>query len=118
MFSRDVLRIDAPQVAEAIETALRSQLTALRRRGIVVGVSGGIDSSVVAALASRAVGPERVLALLMPERDSSSESAELGRLLAKSFGFPVELEELHGVLAAAGCYRRQDEAIRHVFPEY
>jgi NAD+ synthase len=118
MFSQDVLRIDPQGVADAIETAIRSQLTTLRRRGIVVGVSGGIDSSVVAALASRAVGPERVLALLMPERDSSSESAELGRLLAKRFGFPVELEELHGVLAAAGCYRRQDEAIREVFPEY
>ena len=118
MFSQDVLRIDPQGVADAIETAIRSQLTTLRRRGIVVGVSGGIDSSVVAALASRAVGPARVLALLMPERDSSSESAELGRLLAKRFGFPVELEELHGVLAAAGCYRRQDEAIREVFPEY
>ena len=83
MFSRDVLRIDAAQVANQIEQALKSQvLTTLRRRGIVVGLSGGIDSSVVTALAARAMGPERVLVLLMPERDSASESAMLGRLLS------------------------------------
>ena len=58
MFSRDVLRIDAATVANQIEQALKTQvLTTLRRRGIVVGLSGGIDSSVVTALAARAMGP-------------------------------------------------------------
>ncbi len=119
MFSRDVLRIDAAQVTAQIESALREQvLTKLRRRGVVLGVSGGIDSSVVAALAARTFGPQRVLALLMPERDSSSESTTLGRLLTERFQIPTVMEELHDILAAAGCYRRQDEAIRTVFPEY
>jgi NAD+ synthase len=118
-FSKDVLRIDAAAVAAQIEQALKAQvLTTLRRRGIVVGLSGGIDSSVVTALAARAVGPNRVVALLMPERDSSSESAMLGRLLADKLGVPTVLEELHAILAAAGCYTRQDEAIRTIFPEY
>ena len=64
---------------------LKSQvLTTLRRRGVVVGLSGGIDSSVVTSLGARAFGPDRVLALLMPERDSASESAALGRLLASA----------------------------------
>jgi NAD+ synthase len=119
MFSKDVLRIDAAQVATQIEQALKSQvLTTLRRRGIVVGLSGGIDSSVVTSLAARAMGPNRVLVLLMPERDSASESAMLGRLLADKLGVPTVLEELHAILAAAGCYTRQDEAIRTIFPEY
>src|SRR6266481_9674770 len=56
----------------------------LRRRGVVVAVSGGIDSSVCAALAARAFGRERVLALLLPEHDSSRESTRLGRLVARS----------------------------------
>jgi len=119
MFSTDVLRIDAAEVASQIEQALKTQvLTTLRRRGIVVGLSGGIDSSVVTSLAARAMGPNRVLVLLMPERDSASESAALGRLLAGQLGVPVQLEELGGILDAAGCYARQDEAIRTVFPEY
>jgi NAD+ synthase len=119
MFSKDVLRIDAPQVASQIEEALRVQvLTTLRRRGIVVGLSGGIDSSVVTTLAARALGPNRVFVLLMPERDSASESALLGRQLASQLGVPAELEELGDILAAAGCYARQDAAIRTVFPEY
>jgi NAD+ synthase len=73
---------------------------------------------VVTSLAARAFGPERVLALLMPERDSASESAMLGRLLTSKLGVPTELEELGGIMEAAGGYRRQDEAIRSVFPEY
>jgi len=119
MFSKQVLAIDAATVAAQIEESLRTQvLTTLRRKGVVVGLSGGIDSSVVTSLAARAFGPERVLVLLMPERDSASESAALGRLLANKLGVPTILEELHEILAAAGCYRRQDEAIRSIFPEY
>jgi NAD+ synthase len=119
MFSKQVLEIDAATVAAQIEESLRTQvLTTLRRKGVVVGLSGGIDSSVVTSLAARAFGPERVLVLLMPERDSASESAALGRLLANKLGVPTILEELHEILAAAGCYRRQDEAIRSIFPEY
>ena len=119
MFSKQVLEIDPATAAAQIEHALKTQvLTTLRRKGVVVGLSGGIDSSVVTSLAARAFGPDRVLVLLMPERDSASESAALGRLLANQLGVPTILEELHAILDAAGCYRRQDEAIRAVFPEY
>jgi NAD+ synthase len=64
------------------------------------------------------MGPSHVLVLLMPERDSASESAALGRLLAGQLGVPAQLEELGEILAAAGCYSRQDDAIRTIFPEY
>jgi NAD+ synthase len=119
MFSKDVLRIDAPAVAEAIQTAIRTQvLQTLKRRGIVVGLSGGIDSSVVTALSAKALGPAKVLALLMPERDSSSDSARLGRLLTDQMSIPTIVEDLGPVLDAAGCYERQTEAIRSVHPEF
>ena len=119
MFSKDVLLIDCAAVARDIEEALRAQvLTTLRRRGIVVGLSGGIDSSVVTTLAARALGPQRVLAILMPERDSASESAQLGRLLTGALGVPTIVEALGDILSAAGAYSRQDEAIRQVFPDY
>lgn len=117
-FSPEVLRLDLASTASTIESAIRQQVQSLHRRGIVVGLSGGIDSSVVTSLAVRALGPSRVQVLLMPERDSSSESLTLGRLLTGRLGVPTQVEEIAPILQAAGCYARQDEAIRSVFPEY
>jgi NAD+ synthase len=117
-FSPAVLSIDVAQTAAAIEQAIRQHVTELRRRGIVVGLSGGIDSSVVTTLAARALGPERVQVLLMPERDSSPVSKELGRQLTSRLGTPTILEEITPILEGAGCYERQDDAIRMVFPDY
>lgn len=119
LFSTDVLKIDCARSSRIIEDALREQLgRTLKRKGLVVGLSGGIDSSVVAALAVRALGPERVVALLMPERDSSPTSFELGKMLAEHLRIPWVREDIGPALAALGCYTRQDEAIRTVFPEY
>ncbi|HEU4412580.1 MAG TPA: NAD(+) synthase [Polyangiaceae bacterium] len=119
MFSSDVLRIDAAAVEEKIVRAIREQvLGTLRRKGAVVGMSGGIDSSVVAALCARALGPQRVLGVFMPERDTSGDALRLGRAVAAAFDIPTELEDIAPALAGARCYERQVEAIRVVFPEY
>jgi len=119
LFSREVLRIDAAAVAARIEASIREQVLAtLRRRGAVVGLSGGIDSSVVGTLCARALGPERVVGLLMPERDSSGDSLRLGRMLAEHLGIRHVVEDIAPALAGLGCYQRQAEAIRQVFPEY
>jgi NAD+ synthase len=119
MFSAEVLRIDAATVAETIQSAIKEQVRSrLHRRGVVLGLSGGVDSSVVAALCARALGPERVLGLFMPERDSSPDALRLGRAMAAHLGIATALEELGPALEAIGCYRRQDEAIRAVFPAY
>jgi NAD+ synthase len=118
MFSSAVLDIDLAKTAHDIEQAIRRQVSELRRRGVVVGLSGGIDSSVVTTLSARAVGPERVQVLLMPERASSPESEQLGRMLASKLGTPTLVEDIAPALEGAGCYRRQTEAIRMMFPEY
>jgi NAD+ synthase len=119
MFSRDVLRLDVGAEIDRIGGLLREEvLGVLRRRGLVVALSGGIDSSVVAALAARALGPDRVIGLLMPERDSSADALRLGRLVAEQLGIDHRVEEIDGILAAFGCYGRQADAARMVFPEY
>ncbi|HWM84420.1 MAG TPA: NAD(+) synthase [Kofleriaceae bacterium] len=119
MFSATTLDIDAPGASKQIQETLAVQVRdTLRRRGAVVGLSGGIDSSVVAALCARALGPDRVLGLLMPERDSSPDSLRLGRLLAEHLGVEVLVEDIAPTLTAIGCYDRQRDAIRQVFPEY
>jgi NAD+ synthase len=117
--SRDTLLIDAEAEAERIVTAMRRHLrTDLRRRGLVLGLSGGIDSSVCAALAARAIGPERVFAMFMPENDSDPLSLELGRSVATTFGIPSVVEDIGPTLAAMGCYQRRDDFIRQLVPEY
>ncbi len=118
-FSVASLDIDPRQEADRIAATLREQVVRrLRRKGLVVGLSGGIDSSVCAALCVRALGPDRVLGIMMPERDSDPESLELGREVAERFGIESVLEDIAPTLEAIGCYRRRDEAFRSVFPEY
>jgi NAD+ synthase len=119
VFSAAALELDAERECERIAAAIREQvLKRLRRRGAVVGLSGGIDSSVTAALAARALGPERVLAVFMPERESESDSLVLGRSVADRFGIQSVTEDIGPQLAAAGCYRRRDEFIRRLVPEF
>jgi len=119
LFSSDVLAIDAAKATDRIVSFLRdSVLGVLRRRGAVLGISGGVDSAVVAALAARAFGAERTLGLFMPERDSSPDSLRLGRRVAEAFAIPTLLEDVTPALEALGCYRRQADAARQVFPEF
>jgi NAD+ synthase len=119
VFSASVLTLDPVAEVARIVAAMRSQvLESLRRRGAVVGTSGGVDSSVVAALCARAFGRERVLGLCTPERDSSENSLTFARALAASLGIESVTEDITATLEAAGCYRRQLEAIRSVVPEY
>lgn len=117
--SPDILKIDAASEAERIAASIRELVfKKLRRKGAVVGVSGGIDSAVVAFLCARALGPERVLVLFTPEADSSPDSLRLGKLVAESLHSPSQLEDITPILQAAGCYERRDDAIRQVVPEY
>lgn len=118
-FSKEILNVDPAEVSRRIEERLRDQVFhQLKRNGVVVGLSGGIDSSVCAALCARALGPERVLGLFMPENDSSDDSLKLGTLLANHFGIKTVLENIGPLLEAGGCYARRDEAIRTLLPNY
>ena len=114
----DVLNLDLGAEAERIAVRLREILRDLARRGLVVAMSGGIDSSVCAALAVRAVGKGKVFGLLLPEQDSSSGSSARGRQLADHLGIECELVDIAPALEAIGCYRWRDDAIRRVFPGY
>src|SRR5882762_11682811 len=113
------LEIDPAAMTARIGEALRRQLASdLKRRGFVVGMSGGVDSSVCAALAVGTVGPGRVLGLFMPERESDPESLRLARVMAEQLGIDSITEDIAPVLEGAGCYRRRNEAIRRIVPEF
>jgi len=117
--SAEVLRIDAPRETERISEAIRDQVfNRLRRKGAVIGVSGGIDSSVVAFLCARALGNDRVQTLFTPEAESSPDSLRLGRMVAERLNVPSVVEEITPILQGARCYQRRDDAVRLVVPEY
>ncbi len=115
----DPLRLDAGvETARIVEKLRRQVADTLRRRGLVVAMSGGVDSSVGACLAVRAMGPRRVFGLMMPEHDSDPDSERLARGLADQLGIEHRVENIAPILEAVGCYSRRNAAIREVLPEF
>lgn len=118
-FSIDALKLDYPKVVEELVEVLQHQVyVQLKRGGAIVGTSGGIDSSVVAGLCAKVFGPDKVMGIIMPDKDSSSESTDLAIELAKTFGYGYIINDVTTALEGAGCYRLRDEAMRRVFPDY
>jgi NAD+ synthase len=117
--SADTLRLDAERTVAEISERLREVVYKdLRRRGAVIGLSGGVDSSLVAHLCADAFGPERVLGVLMPEGESAPDTLDLSQVAADAAGVETVVEDITSLLEAAGCYERRDAAIRTVMPEY
>lgn len=119
-FSRDILLLDNVEaVVESITNKLREDVFhTLSRKGGVIGISGGIDSSVCLALAARALGPDKVLGVMIPEKDSNPESEEFATKLATKLGVTAIKEVITPALEGFRCYERRDEAVKQIFPEY
>lgn len=118
-FSRTSLNVDPISEVERISSWIQNTIRqTLRKRGAVIGISGGIDSSVVLALTVKAIGSKNVLGLMLPESESSPESAELALLLADQLGVETLTENISGALNGALCYQRRDEAIQSFIPGF
>lgn len=119
MLSPKVLELDpAAETDRIVQFLKKTVLETQRRRGAVLGISGGIDSSVVATLCVRAFGKDKVVGLFMNEEDSSDETHRYGRLIAEHLQIKTFDENITPMLRELGCYRRRDEAIKSVVPEY
>ena len=101
-----------------IDNGIKGALRSLRKRGVIVAISGGIDSSVTAAICAKVIGPSKVFGLLLPENDSSLSSESLGKVLAEHIGIEYITHDIGPSLEAIGCYQWRDDAIRKIFPEY
>lgn len=119
-FNKDILLLENIETeVEMITNRLREDIHFnLRRNGAVVGISGGIDSSVTLALAVKALGSNKVLGIMMPERDSSPESKNFALKLAQKFNVETIEEDITKSLEGFDCYGRRDEAVSSIFPEY
>ncbi len=118
-FTKDALNLDAAQeVARLVDYLKQTVHQKLRRQGAVIGISGGIDSSVVLALCAQAFGAQRVVGLMLPEDESSPDSATLAQEVADEFGVQTFTENITGALDGFGCYERRNEAIQRLFPDF
>lgn len=118
-FSRDILKIkDIEKLADDLGRQLKEQLFKYKRRGAVIGISGGIDSSVSLALAAKYLGPDKVFGVMIPEKDSNPDSETMASRLAKQYGVEAVVENIRPALEGFKCYERRDEAIQRVFPDF
>ncbi|GAB4267266.1 MAG: NAD(+) synthase [Candidatus Promineifilaceae bacterium] len=118
-FHKNILKLNPAQETERIVNKMRQDIFhTLKRKGGVLGVSGGVDSAVVLALAVQALGADRLVALLLPERESSPDSARLARQVCHQFGVTPIVEDVTAALLGFGAYQRRDEAVKALFPEY
>ncbi|MBN2593262.1 MAG: NAD(+) synthase, partial [Sedimentisphaerales bacterium] len=117
-FNKDILKLDCKSEVERICEFIRQALRDMKREGIVVGLSGGIDSALSVALCVEAIGKDKVFGLILPEKESNPVSAEYASKHAQKLGIETETVDITPTLEAFGTYRRRDDVIRDVFPEY
>ena len=117
-FSKEVLRINGEVEADKISGFIRDQTLSLHRDGIIIGLSGGVDSALCAALSVKAIGKDKVLGLMLPDKESSPQSAELATQQAQRIGIRTQLVDITPVLEAFGTYEKRDAVAKSVFPEF
>jgi NAD+ synthase len=116
-FTKDVLKIDPEGLSTRLADWIRETVTAqYRRKGIVVGLSGGLDSATSAALSVKALGADKVVGVLLPEKDSNPISRQYGRALAERLGIECFEVGLTRMLEAFGVYEKRDRIVRKMFP--
>jgi len=99
------MKIEAGTVAHSLENFIQEHVTKLEREGAILGLSGGLDSAVVAALCQRAVGPGQTLALLMPEKDSQKEHLKDALDLAQELKIETKIIDIIPYLKQLGAYQ-------------
>lgn len=117
-FHSHILTLDADREIFRIADFIRDQTQLLKRRGAVVGLSGGIDSALTAELCTVALGKEWVFGLILPEKESNPVSLPYAQKCASKLRIPTETVDISPVLSAYGVYDRMTRIIMEIFPEF
>lgn len=118
-FSKDVLKIDPHEETKCICRFIAKMiLTDMHKKGAVIGISGGIDSALSVALCVRALGPEKVLGIILPEKDSSNVSEKYAFLLADRLGIRTVKTDITPTLEEFGAYEKRNQVVGKIFPDF
>lgn len=117
-FNKDILKLDVASEIEKISEFIKEQVQLRKKDGIVIGLSGGIDSAVISALCVRALGKDRVFGLILPEKESNPVSREFAQKHVEEMGIQYEIVEITPILEAFGAYAKRDSIISEIFPSY
>lgn len=117
-FSNDILKIDCAAEAERIVAFIKHQASAMHRKGVVIGLSGGVDSALSAALSVKAFGKDKVLVLVLPDKESNPQSAEYANKQAAALGIKTITVDITPILTAFGTYEKRDTVVKAIYPEY
>ena len=118
-FNLNVLKIDPARELERLSKFFVEQMNIVfRRKGVIVGLSGGIDSTCVATIAVRAVGKEKVVGLVLPETESNPVSSEYAIKHAQTLGIEHRRINITPTVDSVVQYKWRDEYIQDLIPEY
>jgi NAD+ synthase len=118
-FNIDILKINPEAETNRVTDFVADQTkNVFRRSGVAVGLSGGIDSAVMAAIAVRAVGKDRVVGLILPEKESNPVSSSFAAKHAKELGIEFREVDITPTVDSVGGYLKRDEYIKSLMPEY
>ena len=118
-FGFDVLKINPAKETEEIAGFIKDQVkNTYRRRGVVVGLSGGIDSAVIASIAVLAVGKGNVIGLILPEKESNPVSRQFAAKQAEAQGIEFREIDITSTVDSVGNYSWRDEYIKKLIPDY
>lgn len=117
-FRKDILKLDCKSEIERICSFIKQQIIEMKREGVVIGLSGGIDSALSAELCVKALGKECVLGLILPEKDSNPVSSRYAKKQAKKLDIETEEIDITSILESFGTYKKRDSIIKNIFPDY
>jgi NAD+ synthase len=114
----DELNRDIENVALNIRSFIKNQIVGFKKKGAVLGVSGGIDSAVALTLCVQELGSENVYCLLLPEKESAPSSKTLGADICESMGVSYEEVPISPILESLNIYEKKEQIIKRTCPEY
>ena len=117
-FNLDVLKIDPVQELDKLSEFIIGQVNAFRKKGVIVGLSGGIDSACIAAVAVHTMGKEKVIGLVLPESESNPISSEYAIKHAQALGIEHRQINITSTVDSIVKYKWRDEFIQKLIPEY